>query len=127
MPPPGHGLIATRLIGEAMTHNELKSLFLCQAEAIAGRKDVLAKMKVALFIRLANTVSSVSYGKLNELAELKRLAPAIFNRFVSQVGTTSFMPRHALEFVAGMIHRLKPHEGDSNMYLPRSYREVLER
>jgi hypothetical protein len=110
-----------------VTHAELKTLLEAQAAAAeTERGNALAKMRGAIFIRLAATSHNVPHGRLAELDELMRLAPVRFSRVLGEVGIT-FMPRHAVEFVAGAVSRLRPQEEGSDMYLPRGYREVLRR
>jgi hypothetical protein len=110
-----------------MTHAQLKQLLEDHAAAmLTGHSNALAKMRSALFTRLAATACNVPAGRLAELDELMRLTPARFTRLLGEIGTT-FMPRHAVEFVAGAVCRLRPHEESSDMYSPRAYREILER
>jgi hypothetical protein len=110
-----------------VNHAQLKQLLEAQAEAVqVGRGNPLAKMRSALFIKLAATAHNVPPGRLSELSELIRLAPARFSHVLSAVGIT-FMPRHALEFVSGAVSRLRPYEESSDMYAPKHYREILER
>jgi hypothetical protein len=107
-----------------VTHAELKTLLEAQAAAAQAGSNALGKMRAALFIRLAATTCNVPCGRLAELDELMRLAPVRFSRVLAEVGIT-FMPRHAVEFVAGAVSRLQPQEESSNLYSPKAYREIL--
>lgn len=109
-----------------MTHAELRQLLEAQATAAQAARGPLAQTRVAIFVHLAATADNVPLGRLAEMAELVRLAPIQFSCAMDQIGI-SFTPRHAVEFVAGVVGRLRPEEKGSNLYAPKRYREVLRR
>lgn len=109
-----------------MTHAELRQLLEAQAVAAAEKHGALAKQREAIFSKLAATSSNVPHGRLSELAELVRGRPTGFERALGEIGI-SFLPRHAVEFVTGMIGRLQSQGSSANLYAPRHYREVLRR
>jgi hypothetical protein len=110
-----------------MTHAELKELFEMHAvTAQAIRGNALTRSKVAIFTRLAATVGNIPLGRLVELGELRRLAPARFASVMGEVGI-SFRPRHSPEFVAGVVNRLQAQGNNSNLYAPKGYREIMRR
>jgi hypothetical protein len=109
-----------------VTHAELRELFEAQAVAAQATRGTLAEARATIFMRLAATTCNVPYGRLSELGNLMRLAPVGFSRAMDEIGTT-FTPRHAIEFVAGMVGRLRPEEKGSKLYAPKAYREILRR
>jgi hypothetical protein len=109
-----------------MTHAELRQLFEAQAAAAEANGNALAKIRAAIFTHLAATACTVPHGRLSELGELVRLAPVSLSRARGEVGTT-FRPRNATEFAAGMVNRLRPQGTTSNLYAPKAYREIMRR
>jgi hypothetical protein len=107
-----------------MTHAELRQLL--EAQATAAQTERGNVLRAAIFVRLAATADNVPCGRLSELGELIRLAPIRFSHVLGEIGTT-FTPRHAAEFVAGAVSRLQPQEARSNLYAPKTYREILRR
>jgi hypothetical protein len=118
-----------------VTHTQLKELLEAQiaaaqeaAQAKCGSAPAraTAKKRAAVFARLAATSNNVSRGQLAELDELKQMVPVTFARVLSEVGI-SITPRHALEFVAIAVNRMRAQGSSSGMYAPKAYREVLRR
>ena len=110
-----------------MTPADLRQLLEAQAAAAqTQRGNELAKKRATIFIRLAATAHNVPHGRLSEFSELIRLAPIGFSRALDEIGTT-FVPRHAVEFAAGVISRLQPPAQSSNLYAPKAYREIFHR
>src|SRR5262249_52346806 len=110
-----------------MTHAELRLLFEMRAAAAAEQRDnALARKQAAIFAGLAATVDNIPHGRLAELGELKRIAPARFASVLGEIGI-SLTPRHAVEFVAAIANRLQSQSSNSRLYAPKAYREILRR